>query len=133
MSSGATRRHRLAHPPGVARRHCPSESLLYHSAWRNPPYCQAPCSHCDPYHRFVSCAPSGSLAPPSTIPVAQSYWFLALKQILLDLKSHINQTPITFTIIHLYYVAQLQYTHLSHINKTILFIYTHHVVFQVLN
>jgi len=122
-------RIRLAPPSATA----PSRSLLHHFTWWNPPYRQPPCSHCDPCHRFVSCPPGGSLAPSGAIPAAQCYWFLALKQILLDLKSHINQTPITFTIIHLYYIAQLQYTHLSHINKTILFIYTHHVVFQVLN
>ena len=75
----ATCRHRLAHlpaPPGASLLPAP---LLFHSAWRNPPYRQAPRVISGHYYWFVFCPPSGSLTPPGAAPVAQCYWFLALK------------------------------------------------------
>ena len=76
---GATRRHRLVLPPRAARRHCtfgisvipsrlaelPLPPGAKHQQWPLPLICFRP--------------PGGSLLPPGAIPVAQCYWFLALK------------------------------------------------------
>jgi len=84
-------RHRLTHLPAPPGATALSGPLLYHTAWRNYPYRQAPCVNSGHCHWFVFRPLGGSLSPPSAIPVAQCYWLWHLKHIPMDLKSYHTQ------------------------------------------
>ena len=71
--------HHLAHPSRVARRKPTSRPSASLFRLARPSCRQAPCAQSDYCHWFVTLPPGGSLTPLGAIPVAQCYWFLALK------------------------------------------------------